>query len=87
MWCVRNKNNTEWTPIVLQENKLETMINSSRKITIYSKVTYHLIGLDKSIDIMCQISSSPKCASGVISSNVSLQLNPSESEGTILNLN
>ncbi|XP_065928832.1 uncharacterized protein [Magallana gigas] len=80
MWCVRNKNNTEWTPIVLQENKLETMINSSRKITIYSKVTYHLIGLDKSIDIMCQISSSPKCASGVISSNVSLQLNPSESE-------
>nr|XP_019925316.2 uncharacterized protein LOC105334289 [Crassostrea gigas] len=80
MWCVRNKNNTEWTPIVLQENKLETMINSSRKITIYSKVTYHLIGLDKSIDIMCQISSSPKCGSGVISSNVSLQLNPSESE-------
>lgn len=81
MWCVRNKNNTEWTPIVLQENKLETMINSSRKITIYSKVTYHLIGLDKSIDILCQISSSPKCGSGVISSNVSLQLNPSESEG------
>lgn len=87
MWCVRKKNNTEWTPIVLQENKLETMINSSRKITIYSKVTYHLIGLEKSIDIMCQISSSPKCGSGVISSNVSLQLNPSESEGNILNLN
>eukprot|EP00105_Crassostrea_gigas_P017999 XP_011435983.1 PREDICTED: uncharacterized protein LOC105334289 isoform X1 [Crassostrea gigas] len=80
MWCVRKKNNTEWTPIVLQENKLETMINSSGKIRIFSKVTYHLIGLEKSIDIMCQISSSPKCGRGVISSNVSLQLNPSESE-------
>lgn len=81
MWCVRKKNNTEWKPIVLQENKLETMINSSRKITIYSTVTYHLIGLDKAIDIMCQISSSTKCGSGGISSNVSLQLNPSELEG------
>nr|XP_034308564.1 uncharacterized protein LOC117683474 [Crassostrea gigas] len=81
MWCIRKKNNTEWTPIVLQENKLETVINSSGKIRIYSKVTYHLIGLEKSIDIMCQISSSPKCGSGVISSNVSLQINPSESEG------
>uniref|UniRef100_A0A8W8MC94 Ig-like domain-containing protein n=1 Tax=Magallana gigas TaxID=29159 RepID=A0A8W8MC94_MAGGI len=81
MWCIRKTNNTEWTPIVLQENKLETVINSSGKIRIYSKVTYHLIGLEKSIDIMCQISSSPKCGSGVISSNVSLQINPSESEG------
>lgn len=68
MWCIRKKNNTKWTPVVLQENKLETVINSSGKIRIYSKVTY-------------------QCGSGVISSNVSLQINPSESEGTILNLN
>ncbi|XP_065928833.1 uncharacterized protein [Magallana gigas] len=62
MWCIRKKNTTEWKPVVLQENKLETVINSSGKIRIYSKVTY-------------------QCGSGVISSNVSLQINPSESEG------
>lgn len=87
MWCVRKKNNTDWKPIALQENKLETMINSSGKIIIYSKITYHLIGMDNTIDVMCQISSSPKCGSGVIHSNVSLHVYTSELEGNILNFN
>ncbi|XP_065929730.1 uncharacterized protein [Magallana gigas] len=80
MWCIRKKNNTKWKPIVLQEDKIESMINTSGKITIYSKITYHLIGLDKYIDVMCQISSSTNCGSGEVSSTVSLQINPSELE-------
>lgn len=81
MWCIRKKNNTKWKPIVLQEDKIESMINTSGKITIYSKITYHLIGLDKYIDVMCQISSSSNCGSGEVSSTVSLQINPSELQG------
>lgn len=86
MWCIRKKNNTKWKPIVLQEDKIESMINTSGKITIYSKITYHLIGLDKYIDVMCQISSSSNCGSGEVSSTVSLQINPSELKGKFLKL-
>lgn len=78
MWCIRKENNTKWKPIVLQEDKIESLINTSGKITIYSKITYHLIGLDKYIDVMCQVSSSSNCGSGEVSSTVSLQINPSE---------
>lgn len=60
--------------------------DSSGKITIYSKITYHLIGLDKYIDVMCQISSSSNCGSGEVSSTVSLQINPSELQGIFLKL-
>lgn len=86
MWCIRKKNNTKWKPIVLQEDKIESMINTSGKITIYSKITYHLIRLDKYIDVMCQISSSSNCGSGEVSSTVSLQINPSELQGIFLKL-
>lgn len=84
MWCIRKKNNTKWKPIVLQEDKIESMINTSGKTTIYSKITYHLIGLEKSIDVMCQISSTSNCRSGEVSSTVSLQINPSELQGKFL---
>lgn len=86
MWCIRKKNNTKWKPIVLQEDKIESMINTSGKITIYSKIIYHLIGLEKSIDVMCQISSSSNCRSGEVSSTVSLQINPRELKGKFLKL-
>lgn len=76
----------EWENIILQEDKRESMTNLSGKITIYSKITYHLTESDKTFDIMCQISLS-KCGSGLVSSNVSLQVNPSELEGKILNSN
>lgn len=84
MWCIRKKNNTKWKSIVLQEDKIESMINTSGKTTIYSKITYHLIGLEKSIDVMCQISSTSNCRSGELSSTVSLQINPSELQGKFL---
>lgn len=87
MWCIRKKNMNEWENIILQEDKRESMTNLSGKITIYSKITYHLTESDKTFDIMCQISSLSKCGSGLVSSNVSLQVNPSELEGKIFNSN
>lgn len=87
IWCVKKKNNSEWKPVVLQEDKTESMINSSGKITIYSKITYHLIKSDKAIDFMCQISSSSTCKGEMVSSIASLHFHPSELDGQYLKRN
>lgn len=50
MWCIRKKNMNEWENIILQEDKTESMTNLSGKITIYSKITYHLTESDKTFD-------------------------------------
>lgn len=63
MWYIKKKNMNEWEHIILQEDKTETMANLGWKITIYSKITYHLTESAKTYDIICQISSLSKCRS------------------------
>lgn len=63
MWYIRKKNMNEWEHIILQEDKTETMANLGCKITIHSKITYHLTESAKTFDIICQISSLFKCGS------------------------
>lgn len=46
-----------------RQDKIETMANLGWKITIYSKITYHLTESAKTYDIICQISSLSKCRS------------------------
>lgn len=60
MWYIRKKNMNEWEHIILQEDKTETMANLGWKITIYSKITYHLTESAKTFDNICQISSLSK---------------------------
>ena len=71
-WCVKKENDTTWTRVKLQEDAIEAMENSSETITIFSKMTYHVTVLDRSIEFLVELSSSSTCKIGDYFNNISL---------------
>ncbi|XP_022306828.2 uncharacterized protein LOC111113125 isoform X3 [Crassostrea virginica] len=71
-WCVKKENETIWSRVKLQEDAIETMENLSEKITIFSKMKYHVTVLDRSIEFLVELSSASTCNNGDYFTNISL---------------
>nr|XP_022306829.1 uncharacterized protein LOC111113125 isoform X4 [Crassostrea virginica] len=71
-WCVKKENETIWSRVKLQEDAIEAMENLSEKITIFSKMKYHVTVLDRSIEFLVELSSASTCNNGDYFTNISL---------------
>ncbi|XP_078320705.1 uncharacterized protein LOC111113128 isoform X1 [Crassostrea virginica] len=84
-WCVKKENDTTWTRVKLQEDAIEAMENSSETITIFSKMTYHVTVLDRSIKFLVELSSSSTCNIGDYFTNISLLIKEKDNSENIRN--
>ncbi|XP_062569641.1 uncharacterized protein LOC134231680 [Saccostrea cucullata] len=92
-WCVKKRENDNWTNVVTQEDEVKLSTNKSGEMMMFSRIIYHITEYDKVLHFICEVStsSSSPCGSGVNFTSLTIRINahqtaqhtkPSETDST-----